>query len=780
MFRCARFALIPLLFAAAACNRDPHVQSQNLVESGNKFANRGKLKEASIMYRRALSKDPKNGEGYYRLGLVSLKMQAYNDAASALRRAIELQHNNADAVTKLADLYWAVYVSDPPARKGMIPELEELSGTLLKRDPKSFDGLRIAGYLFLAKANDAERLKRNSEALENLNLALAKFEAANAVKPYDPSLTLTLASSLISLNRAPEAEKLGKELLDRNKTYAPMYELLYKLYVVSRRIPDAENILRQEVQNNPGTEAFRLNLARFYALTQRRADMEKTLQEMISDTKRFPMAHLSVGSFYALIKDDDRARREYEAGMAANPKEKATYQRAIAILLANEGKAQEALLITNEVLKADPKDSAALALRSTLSIQAGDPQQISTAVKDLQSLVSKQPQDGNLRTELGRALMAQGRIDEARVQFEEASRIQPSVPAPKVLLAEVYSKKGDYTRALALTDEVLSANQNVLAARLIRTSALLGLKDNERAKRELENLVKVAPQSMDAKYQLGYVLYTERNYKQAQAMFEDLQRAGDPRGINGLVETEVAQKDFKAAAALVESQLQKDPKRQDLRAALAGVFTRGGQYDEALKQYRILIANNPKSPEYELQMAETYRFKGDFNSAVEHFKRASVLAPNDVRPLDRLGMMLEGVGRRPEAKSIYEQIIRLDPDNVIALNNLAFLKAEEGTDLDQALSYAQRAKQKVPLNADISDTLGWIYIKKNLSDDAVRIFQGLVKDKPENATYQYHLAMALFQKGDRPAAKQACEAALKNSSNKDEQVKIRELMGKLS
>src|SRR6476661_2578391 len=146
MPRCARIVLIPLMLLAIACSRDPRVQSQKLVENGNKFSNKGKFKEASIMYRRALNKDAKNGDAYYRLGLASLKLSAWSDAAHALRRAIDLQPNNADAATKLADLYWLFYTNDPIARKSLVPEIQDLSDQLLKRDPKSFDGLRVAGY----------------------------------------------------------------------------------------------------------------------------------------------------------------------------------------------------------------------------------------------------------------------------------------------------------------------------------------------------------------------------------------------------------------------------------------------------------------------------------------------------------------------------------------------------------------------------------------------------------------------------------------------------------
>ena len=128
---------------------------------------------------------------------------------------------------------------------------------------------------------------------------------------------------------------------------------------------------------------------------------------------------------------------------------------------------------------------------------------------------------------------------------------------------------------------------------------------------------------------------------------------------------------------------------------------------------------------------------------------------------------------------MYEQSLRIQPDNVIALNNLAFMLADSGSDLDQALTMAQRAKQQRPNDGNVSDTLGWIYIKKNLSDSAIAIFRDLVKAEPERATYRYHLAMALYQKGDKASAKKECEAALRANPPKDEETKIRDLMAKL-
>ena len=103
-----------------ACSRDPKVQAQRYLENGNKFFAKDKFKEAAIMYRKALQKDMRYGEAYYRIGLTDLKLQAYAEAAKALLRAVELQPNNADATTKLADLYLVAATQGGPSRRRLL------------------------------------------------------------------------------------------------------------------------------------------------------------------------------------------------------------------------------------------------------------------------------------------------------------------------------------------------------------------------------------------------------------------------------------------------------------------------------------------------------------------------------------------------------------------------------------------------------------------------------------------------------------------------------------
>src|ERR1700690_433628 len=149
MKSCKLASILPLLLVVVSCSRDPKVQAQRYLDNGNKFFAKGKFKEASIMYRRALQKDLKFGEAYYRLGLTDLKLAAYGDAGRMLRRAVELEPNNTDAITKLADLLLLASRQDNPQSAALRKEVLDLGGRLIQRDPQSYDGHRLRGQVAL-------------------------------------------------------------------------------------------------------------------------------------------------------------------------------------------------------------------------------------------------------------------------------------------------------------------------------------------------------------------------------------------------------------------------------------------------------------------------------------------------------------------------------------------------------------------------------------------------------------------------------------------------------
>ena len=770
MVRSKSLTFLPvLLLALSACTRDPKVLAQRYLDNGNKFFAKGKYKEASIMYRSALLKDLRFGEAYYKLGLTDLKLGAFSDAVQKLRRAVELQPNNADAASRLADLYLLAASRDRQNAGSLANDAGQLADKLLAQNANSFDGHRLRGQLALLPKN------------RDLPTAIKEFDAANRANPLQPDLCLSYVQALILNNQLADAEKLARQVIAKEASYAPMYDILYYEYARENRLDDAEQVFKLKTQNNPKNASYLLQLATHYYLVKRRDDMESVIRKM-NDEKTFPDGRLLAGDFFFFrLREFDRARQEYEDAMKAFPKDKSVYQKRMVELYASTGKTAEANQLLAAILKDNPKDNDAIAMRANLMLTSGNRDQINAAVNDLQGLVTKTPSNHMLRYNLARSLAAKGEIAQAQIQLEEAIKLRPDFAAARELLARLYLLRGDNPKALKAADDLIAIDPNNLQAHLVRSNALLNLQDKEKAEKELELIAKAYPQNAEARYQTGTLALQEKDYKKANQIFTDLYKSNpkDSRGLIGMVDTLAAQDRFPEAIAQMEQASRSEPDRRDLKMALGRLYVLAKQYDRGIEVYKQLLDKDPKSHELLFRLADASRLKGDNNTAMDYFRQASAVAPGDTMSLLQLGLLMDGTGRTDQAEPIYEQVLKIDPSQPVALNNLAYIKAEHGTDLESALTMAQRARQEAPKSRQVADTLGWIYIRKNLSDEAIRIFKDVTAEEPNNPAYHYHYGMALLQKGDRVSAKRELDAAMKNNPSQGDRVKIQELLQKL-
>src|SRR3982074_3235417 len=209
--RAGLFVAASLLGLLTGCPSDPN----SYVDKGHKYYDRGKYKEASIMYRRALNKDMRYSDAWYRLGLTNMRLTLYPEARRDFSRAIEtdVRKENVDAIVKLGDIDLMYYVMDSRGNKSLLTDLKDLTQQLFKKDPKSFDALRFSGYISMME--------------KDLKTAIQKYEAANQVRPDQPERVLAVVQALFADNRPEEALKYANGLIERQKAYGPMYDLVY-------------------------------------------------------------------------------------------------------------------------------------------------------------------------------------------------------------------------------------------------------------------------------------------------------------------------------------------------------------------------------------------------------------------------------------------------------------------------------------------------------------------------------------------------------------------------
>jgi tetratricopeptide (TPR) repeat protein len=765
-----RFKNLLLVLAAAllaACG-DNETAKRRLLETGNKYFDSGKYKEASIVYRKAIQRDPRYGEAYYRLGLTESKQGRYGEALRAYRRASELQPDNDQAHSNLGDLILSAYLSDPKKYKPLLAEFGDLSDRMLKRNPRSFDGLRMKGFQLVAEGKLAE--------------AVEKFNQADSVKAGDGRVVLALVQAMAGSGQKDAAIGRAQQFLAKNKSYGPMYDFLYIQHVAAQRLPEAEAVLKSKVDNNPTQSVYYLELAAHYHRLGRAADSKATLERITADKKNFPNGYRVVGDFYFRIKDYESAHRAYEAGMAAQPEAKASYQKRLVEMLALQGRRSEAVALAEKLVEENKDDAEAEAIRASLRLRGGNREDLDQSIKELQAVISRMPDNPVVRYNLGEALAARGDLDQARVQLQEAVKLRGTYLPPRLSLARIHLAKGEFPPARQLADEVVAVSARDVMARLIRTSALMGEKDLAQARQELDIVFKISPDNPDGLYLKAMIDFSEGKVKDAEAAFRDLygRTPPDPRGLLGLSEILMVTQRAGEAKALLQKELAAGKNERTTRLALANVLVRTEDYKGAEDQYKILLAKYPESEDLNLRMGEVYLRSKRYPEAISFFEKARKINPRNAVPLLKIAVIYELTNQKEKLRNIYEGILKIQPDNGVALNNIAYFMAESGTDLDQALTYAQRAKQQMPNNPDVADTLGWVYIKKNLSDDAIKIFRDLLSKKPEHVTWRYHLAIALVQKGDRLQAKKEIETAMKNKPSAEETQKLKELLGRIS
>jgi tetratricopeptide (TPR) repeat protein len=283
-------------------------------------------------------------------------------------------------------------------------------------------------------------------------------------------------------------------------------------------------------------------------------------------------------------------------------------------------------------------------------------------------------------------------------------------------------------------------------------------------------------------------------FQEAEMLFRQvyLLDPEDSRGPLGLAESYMSEGRANDAIQLMQTEIARHPDRTDSRLFLGNLYVRTEQFDQAIAECQSALAvgqNLSAQTKADLlfRLGEANRLKGDLNEAMRLFKASAALDPRNAHALLLLAMILQGTGRDNEAVPAYEEVLKIQPDNAVALNNLAYLVAGNGVDLDRALALAQRALE-VSKNsasggnsaeaepADFWDTLGWILVKKNQSDDAIAAFRNALRSEPDNPTFHFHLGMAFSQKGDRNAAIQEFKTALANHPPQDVEASIRRLL----
>ncbi len=668
---------------------------------------------------------------------------------------------------RLAEIYLTAYMANPQVNKLVISDARAAIERLLKRNPRSYDGLRLDADLATA-VNDRDK-------------AIERLRQANAVRPWQPETITALMQNLALAGHQPEAEKMGQEFLTRNSAFGPVYDLLY-LYSLRDSQPDrAETILKSKIANLPADGSSLVQLATFYYTRNRKQEMLATLDALRAARKALAHTPLLIGDFFFHINEPDSAIQSFREGVKEEPDFRSMYEKRIAVVLITQDRNDEAMQLASRLHKDDPKDVEAAAIEASLLAKV-DRRQTQAAIDALEALASTEHGNAILEWTLGSAYRAKGdlqSLNKARQHLEASLNLDRNLLPARLALAEVQLARGENDSAVQIADEILKASPAHLPAKLVRAAGLSNTGQTKKAREELVNALGMYKGSPEASYQLAALDLVEQRYKEAETGFLELARAGDARGVLGLARSKELQGNKAAAVQIIERELTSHPDRDTLRLALVDLEYRLGNFAQARTHLTELARKNPESVDVQLRLADVMSRTGDQKGAIQLLRRTRQLKASDARPVLRLAVLLDATGQTEQARVTYEDVLKIDPENLLALNNLAYIQADAGVDLDQALGFAQRALRIAPNDPNVSDTLGLIYIRKKLTGQAVEVLRNVVTRAPENPGFHLHLGMALYDAGEKQLAKKELEAALRHKPSGAEETKIKELAAKI-
>lgn len=766
------FLMAAVILMTVACGRDPEKAKRRYLENGNRYAQQGKFKEAIIMYRNALKRDPRFGEAYLRLGDAEMRRGMPAQAVAAYRRAVELYPNPEEPAGKLADIYLAAYVMSPKKDPLLLREVEDMASSLAAKNPNSYQALRLRAFLNLTDTTDKTQ--------EHLFRAIELFKKADAVKPKQPELRLAMVQTMAQVGQFEEAEKYAKEMIADSPKTAGAYWFLSRLYLQQNRLKEADAVVGRLVSANPETPAFQVDRAEFLFATRRKEDALRALGEIAGAAGIEPSLLKRVGDTYLRIGEPQKAYDTFASGISKFPAQKTEFRLKMIPALLSMQKRDEAIRLGETAAQEDPTNNGAVSMRASLWLNFGTKEQFDAAVKDLQQLISKEPNNAVIRYNLGRAYHSRGELDAARTQYAEAVKTSKYLTAAHLGLGQIALAKREPGKAVSSADEILAYDPSNLAARILRVNGLLASGNTNQARIDINTYLKDTPDNPDLKYQRAIVNFVDRRYQESEQQFRALQQRfpNDLRLLFAIAEVMLRTNRQAEAMRLVQEAWRKNPDQPGLKLALANTALRVDQLDIAEQQFRDLVEKSQGDIDITMRLAETLRRKRQIPAALELLKQAYGRNPAYPGLGLQLALTHEALGDWRSAVPIYEAILKQDPNHLIALNNLAYRYADMGKDLDTALTYAQRAQQRAPTSDDVADTLAWVYIRKNLNDTAISVLKPLIARQPRNPLFHYHLGLALLQKGDRTAARQSLQTALSLNPSREDEQRIREALSR--
>jgi putative PEP-CTERM system TPR-repeat lipoprotein len=343
--------------------------------------------------------------------------------------------------------------------------------------------------------------------------------------------------------------------------------------------------------------------------------------------------------------------------------------------------------------------------------------------------------------------------------LEKAHQLKPDAPAPALRLAEIYARAGHPQQALLLARQLQASRPGDPDALSVLALAQYGDHDLKAAAASYTRLSQLLPSRAAAPYRLALIALQLNDRPAAMAALRTA-LAREPDLFDAqitLVNLLVEAKKFGDAAGFARDVQRRHPDGAAGYKLEGDVLGAQGRSMAALAAYEHAFRLAP-SGALLAQLHQLQQGSGAGAQADARLRQWLAGHPDDL-PTHLYFASAKLVAKDyPAAIEQLEAVLRIEPANVVALNDLAWASQHDAP--RNALAYAERAHHLAPESAAVTDTLGWILLENGKLPRALPLLRKASAMARESPEIRYHLGVALARSGDRQGARREIEQAL--------------------
>lgn len=532
-------------------------------------------------------------------------------------------------------------------------------------------------------------------------------------------------------------------------------------------------------------------------VAEKKGDLRSAYQHYLTvaeQDNKHVMARVKLANIYLSAGQPEKAA-DYIAQLQklAPDDEHVLLVQAFASLRAGDD--EQAVALAKQAMAKSPKFNESYALLASERMKHEDADQ---ALAFLEQGLKQIPNDKDLSFYKINILESRKQLDEATRVFEQLIKQEPTKNKLRIEFVRFYIRNQQFAQAEAQLRELIKLDSKDHDAKLALLEVLGRAKGKEAASLQLDAFVKETPEDMKLRFaQYGAAMQKKDNVaakKILQLVIDEASEKQDRLKAKGLLaQMYLAEKNRKAADALITEVLKEDARDQQSLMLQAGLDIEAGAFESAITRLTTVTVDNPKAVGALIELAQTYAKTGQYAQANQAYQKAIDADQGDTRGLMAYAAFEVSRGELEQAEKALNDVLARVPDSLPALQMLvnvqtgrsnwqgavatveALRKVAKSPHLADFLlsnvyfaqkNYAasvpliQRVYEAEPKNGQVFALLITQLVVSGKSADAVSLLNRLHDENPQDAVPQLMLAQVYLQTKQVDKAKQVYESMI--------------------